>query len=503
MVNFKSINFFLMIGKMRHIYIFLFPFLTLPLGHFCIAQGESRQLNLQECIDIALENNLMVKRSTLNAELSKVSVQESQASRLPSLNLGANYGNNWGRSIDPTTNSFIAQQITTSGLSGNSSLNLFAGGQIHFSIKQSQLNLSAAQYDLASTKDNIAMNIANFYLNVIFNQELLENALLQLTSTQQQLSRTKRLVTVGSLPRTSELALVSQLAGDQVTLINAQNSLALAILNLKQAMLIPASDKIEIVIPDIDVEQLIAENQTIQEIYDFAVGVRPEIKSAYMRVESANVGLKLSKGAYYPSLRLNANLFTNYSDFADRERILYDNTTPVIQEVPIGFYIDDSMLEVPVYSRVTSGTIIGTESFNRPRQWRENFSQALSFNLSVPIFNNLRTNSNIQRAKIQLQQAEISVKEQTNQLRQAIETAFNDTQASQKSFLASKKQVEALEETLRIIESQYNLGGANFTEYQIASNNLFVAKSDLARSKFNYVFKQKILDFYQNRPLTF
>ncbi|MDC1234555.1 TolC family protein [Cyclobacteriaceae bacterium] len=488
---------------MRRIYIPLFSFLTFLLCHSIFGQVELRLFNLQECIDIALENNLTVKRSVLDAERSKISVQETKASRLPNLNLGANYGNNWGRSIDPTTNSFIAQQINTSGLSGNSSLNLFTGGQIHFSIKQSQLNLSAAQYDLASTKDNIAMNIANFYLNVIFNKELLENAYLQLTSTQQQLNRTQRLVTAGSLPRTSELALISQLAGDEVTLINAQNSLALAILSLKQAMLIPASERIDIVIPDIDVERLITENQTIQEIYDNAIGVRPEIKSAYLRVESANVGLKISKGAYYPSLRMNGNLFTNYSDIADRQRILYDNTVSVIKEVPIGYYIDGTMAEVPVFSRVTTGTIIGEESFNRSRQWRENFSQSLSFNLSVPVFNNLRTNANVQRAKIQLEQSEIIVKEQTNQLRQTIESAFNDTQSSKKSFFASKKQVEALEETLRIIESQYNLGAANFTEYQIASNNLFAAKSDLARSKFNYIFKQKILDFYQNRPLTF
>ena len=293
------------------------------------------------------------------------------------------------------------------------------------------------------------------------------------------------------------------MAGDQVTVVNAENNLALAVLNLKQAMLIPASEDIEIVVPNIDVDQLSIKNQTIQEIYDFALRERPEIKSAHMRVESANIGLKISRGAYYPSLRLNANLFTNYSDFADRERILYDNTTPVIQEVPIGFYIDDSMLEIPVYSRITSGKIIGTESFNRSKQWKENFSQALSFNVSIPIFNNFRTSSNIQRAKIQMQQSEIEVKEQKNQLRQAIELAFNDTQTSQKSFLASKKQVETLEETLRIIENQYNLGAANYTEYQIASNNLFVAKSDLVRSKFNYIFKQKILDFYQNRPITF
>ena len=492
-----------MTSKTHRFYIILFSFIAFIIGYSAIGQEVSRQLNLQACISIALENNLTVKKSILNTERSKVSVLESQANRLPSLNFGANFGNNWGRSIDPTTNSFIAQQIKTSGVSGNSSLNLFAGGQIHFTIKQSQLNLYAAQYDLASTKDNIAMNIANSYLNVIFNQELLENALLQQTSTQQQLSRTQRLVAVGSLPRTSELALISQLAGNQVTVINAENNLALAVLNLKQAMLIPASEEIEIVIPDIDVNQLITKNQTIQEIYDLAVRERPEIKSAYMRVESANIGLKISKGAHYPSLRLNANLFTNYSDFADHERILYDNTIPVIQEVPIGFYIDDSMLEVPVYSRITSGTIIGTESFNRSKQWKENFSQALSFNLSIPIFNNLRTSSNIQRAKIEMQQSEIEVKEQKNQLRQAIELAFNDTQSSQKSFLASKKQVEALEETLRIIESQYNLGAANYTEYQIASNNFFAAKSDLARSKFNYIFKQKILDFYQNRSLTF
>ena len=218
--------------RIHSFYINLFSFLTFIFGYSATAQGVSRQLSLQECISIALENNLTVKRSTLNAELSKISLLESQASRLPSLNFGANYGNNWGRSIDPTTNSFIAQQIKTSGLSGNSGLNLFAGGQIHFSIKQSQLNLFAAQYDLESTNDNIAMNIANFYLNIIFNQELLENALLQLKSTQQQLNRTQRLVAVGSLPRTSEMALISQLAGNQVTLVNAENNLALAIFSV-------------------------------------------------------------------------------------------------------------------------------------------------------------------------------------------------------------------------------------------------------------------------------
>ena len=473
-------------------------FLTVDL----FAQSEIQVLSLDDCIKIALENNLTIKRSSLDYQAANITLQEGKASRYPNLNLGTSYGTNWGRSIDPTTNSFISREINTAGITGSSGLTLFSAGQIHNSIKQSEFNLAASKYDLITTENDITLNIANFYLNVLFNNELLENARLQLESTKEQLSRTKRLVEIGSLPKTSELELLSQLASNELTLINAQNDLALAHLSLKQSMMIPSSIIIEVIIPNMVVDSLSLIMSSVEQIYQNAIDVRPEMKSAQLRVEGAKMGMKVALGAYFPSLRVNANLFTNYSDAANRIRTIYDNEVKMINEVPLGYYYLEGV-QMPVFNAYTTGTPTGQEQFNWSKQWKENFSQSLNFSLAIPIFNNLRTKSNVQRSKIQLVQSEIAVIERLNQLRQIIESSYNDAYASQKSYFASNRQVEALEERFRAIETQYNLGVANFTEYQVASNNLYAAKSDLVRAKFNTLFKKKVLDFYQNIPLTF
>jgi outer membrane protein len=460
-------------------------------------------MSLEECIQTAIDNNLSVKRSELAYTAAQINLSESKANRYPSLNFGANYGTNWGRSIDPTTNRFISRQINTSGITGSAGMLIFGGGQVHYSIKQSQLNIEASQFDVEKSKNDISLDIATFYLNVIFNKELVENANFQLESSNQQLSRTKRLVELGSLPRTSELELVSQVASNEVTVVNAQNNLALARLNLKQAMLLPSSQNIEIIVPNLELDSTWLIVASAEDIFQTALTNQPEIKSAKKQIESANYGVKVSTGAYYPTLSINGGLFTNYSSAADMSRTIYDNDNPILNEVPIGYYYQNPTTIATVYTAIETGTPIGDEQFGWGKQWNENFSQSFSLNLSIPVFNKLRTKSSVQRSKIQLQQMEIAVVEEQNFLRQTIESAYNDASAAQKTYFASTKQVDALEETFRAMENQYNLGVANFTDYQVASNNLFRAKSDLVRSKYDYIFRKKILEFYQNLPLTF
>ncbi|WP_258097593.1 TolC family protein [Marinoscillum pacificum] len=438
------------------------------IGFSAVSQQSTRILDLQQCVDIAIENNLSVRRSELQEQRAKVSHLQSRAEMLPNLNVGGNYGSQWGRSIDPTTNQFITQQINFTGLNGSSNVTLFNWFRIVNTVKQNKYNWESTKYDVDKAKNDISLNIVTFYLNVIFNRELVGNAEYQLNSSQEQLERTKKLVAGGALPRTNELELISQVATNEVNLVNAENNLNLALLNLKQAMLIPVSESIELIIPEIDLSDESALDQTAETVYNDALIAMPEIQSAQLQVDQAIMGVKVAQAGYSPTLSLSGSFRTNYSD---AYKLPDDN---------------GNLATVPLSD-----------------QFDQNLSRSLSLGLNIPIFNNLRANSNVQNAKINLEQAEIAVMEQQNVLRQTIEQAYNDAYAASKTFSASERQVEALEETFRSIENQYNLGAANFTDYQVAQNNLYRAKSDLVRAKFDFIFKTKVLDFYQGKNLTF
>ncbi|MEQ8712890.1 MAG: TolC family protein [Cyclobacteriaceae bacterium] len=462
-------------------------------------EGGIQTLTLQQCVDIALENNLNIKRGELNLEDQEITLKQNRFNQLPNLNLGGNYGYNWGRSIDPTTNLFISQRIGFTGLSGNTNWVLFNGMQVRKSIEQSEVDLQARTYDLERAKNDAILAVVDAYLTVIFNEEQLENARFQMQSTNEQLSRTTKLVDAGSLPITNKLNLEAQLATDELSLVQNENNLALSLLNLKQLLLLPTETEIGVYKPEIDVELELSLVDKANEIYNTAERLMPEIKSADLTIQSADLGYRIAQGRRYPSLSVNGGFSTNYSSAANRERRVFDGTETVLRQ--IGFLTDDptttvsSVVEQPNVVEVRPDFPVGD-------QFSDNFSQSLSLNLSIPVFNRWQTEAGVQRSKINQQRAQITAQETRNQLRQNIETAYNDALAASKSYNASTKQVEALEESFRVTQNQYNLGAVNFTEFQVANNNLVQAKSDLIRAKYQYLFRLKILDFYQGKPLT-
>jgi outer membrane protein len=221
------------------------------------------------------------------------------------------------------------------------------------------------------------------------------------------------------------------------------------------------------------------------------------MKSAELRVKSAAVGLDVSRGAFYPTLALSGGFSTNYSSaFQD---------VSVISVVPTGD-LNSTNLQLgdgtPIFEQELD-VQLASETVPLSRQYDNNLNTRLTLSLNVPIFNGFRTRSDVQRSKIALQQAEINKTEQRNQLYQTIESAYRNALAASKSFSASQKQVAALEETYRAVENQYNNGAANFTDYQVALNNLYQARTDLSRAKFEFIFRKKVLEFYQGKPLTF
>jgi outer membrane protein len=448
---------------------------------------------LKECVDYALRNNLTVQRGVLTQENSGINARQAKLTMLPSLNTGSSYGFNWGRSIDPTTNLFRTQEIQSLNVNASASLLLFNGFRVLNQFKQSQADLNASAKDLEKAQNDVILNVVTLYMNVIFNKELFTNAQSQLASTTQQLERTRKLAEAGSVPRGNVLDLEAQEATNELNVINRENGVNLSLLQLKQALQLPGDSDLDVEVPQIDITNELILDQSAQEIYRTALGTMPEIESARLKVQSSDLGVRVASGGLYPRLSVNGNFFTNYSN-ASRSVIEGD---PVTSTVPIGYVqgTGETVVTDIVQTPRTFGDYAFTDQIN------DNISRAASLSLQIPIFNGFSANSNLQRARITRQVAEINARQTENTLRQAVETSFNDAVAASKTYNSSLKQVQARDEAFRMTKQRFDNGAVNYVDYQIAENNLFQARSDLVRAKYDFIFKKKVLDFFQGKPL--
>ncbi|MEO5602217.1 MAG: TolC family protein, partial [Cyclobacteriaceae bacterium] len=450
---------------------------------------------LKECVDYALANNLQVKRSELSVELSDIENKQAKFSMLPSANASASYGYNWGRGIDPVTNQFISSQrngYTSLGASGG--VTIFNGFRIQNYIKQTAREQEASKQDLVKSRNDVTLNVISLFVNVVFNKELVENARLQLASSQQQYERTQKLVAAGSLPKSNELNLDAQVATNELNFINQENSLALSLLQLQQALQLPATENFTVETPVIGAEDLILD-QSREAIYQIAKGTLPEIEGAKLRIESSYYGVKVARGNLYPRLGINGSVNTNYSS-ASATRFVFDGG---LNQVETGYFVQGT--NAPIYGLQPTGSFREIYGFND--QVKDNIYKSVSVSLTIPIFNNFNSRSNVQRALIANEQAKITAKEVDNTLRQNVETSYNNAIAASKSYNASLRQVQAREEAYRMAKQRFDIGAANYVEYQVAENDLFQARSDMARGKYEFIFRKKVLDFYQGIPLGF
>lgn len=459
------------------------------------SSGTQKLWTLKECVDYALSHNLLVKRGELQVELSDVNYTQSKMNLLPTANASASYGYNWGRGLDPVSNSFVAsQRNNVSSLNANGSLNLFSGLRVQNTIKQTRHDLAASEKDLAKARNDASLLVVNNFVNVLFNKEQVENARSQLASTQQQLDRTKKQVAAGSLPRSEELNLEAQVATNELNLVNQQNALALSILQLKQAMQMPATEEFDVAIPSIEPGELILDQNSAQ-LYDIASELMPEIISSNLKIESSNYAMKAAKGNLLPRLSLNGSLNTNYSKNSESQFVSDGGFS--VGSTPVAFTADN----VPVYGIQPTGAVSDVYMFND--QVKDNLYKSVGLQLIIPIFNNYSSRASFQRSVITNEQAKISALEAQNTLRQSIETAYNDAVAAAKSYQSALKQVNARDEAFRMMKQRHDIGSANYVEYQVAENNLFQARSDLSRAKYNFIFRKKLLDFYQGKPLEY
>ncbi len=444
---------------------------------------------LEECIHSALDNNIQIKQQQLSTLVSKLQYDQSIASFFPSINGNATHVYSSGQTIDVFTNQFVDGLVQSNNFSASANLVLFNGLQQLNSFKQKHLDFLASKYDLEKIKNDISLTIAISYLQILYNTELLEIAKKQVELTKTQVARTKTLYDVGSVAKGTLLGIESQLASDELSLVNAQNSLDLSYLTLAQLLDLQSTQGFDIVKPSLSLPDANSLMQQVDEIYGKAVSIQPDIKSAELKVQSARKGLSISRGMMSPSLSLMGSVGTGFSEASSSVSVLQNGFST------IGFTESGELVYAPAFEY----------QYGKIKFWDQidkNVNNSFGLYLNIPIFNKWQTNTMIGTSKISLKNAELVLQNTKNQLFKTIQQAYADARAALNRYNASTKSVEAMTESFGYVQQKFDVGLINSIDYNDAKNNLLKAKSELLQAKYDYVFRLKVLDFYQGKPIT-
>jgi outer membrane protein len=447
-----------------------------------------QQWSLQQCIEHAMKNNLQIRIAVLNNELNEANLKQSKANALPNLNFGANNTYNFGQTIDRFTNQFANTRVQSINFGLQTQWNIFNGLQNYHTIKQNQLNILTGKYDIDRAKNDVSLNVANAFLQVALARELINITQNQVNTSNVQLQRIKKLVDAGALPKFNQYESESQLASEELNVVNARNQFNLATLNL--ALLLNVNpDEFSIAIPELPNPADLPLNFTSNQVYNAALSNQPVVKGAENRVLSAERGIKIAKGAMMPNLSFSGSLGTGYSGLA-RQIAGYDSTVATIGFTAIGDQVY-SLFVNPVLEKTPYGT-----------QFNDNFNRSLGLTISVPIFNNLQTHTAVTRAKINLESARLQLLQTKLDLQRAVLQAYTDANGALNKFNATEKSVIALRESFKYAEQRYNVGAANAVDYNTQKNNVTNAEAQLLQAKYEYIFKAKVLDFYLGKAIT-
>lgn len=448
---------------------------------------------LERAVRYAIENNLQVQQAAYAIRSAELDLRQDQYSRLPNINGSVSAGIQFGRTIDPTTNTFDNERIGFNSYNISFGAPIFQGGFINKSIRQSTLNLEAARLDAEDTERNVALLVASAYLNVLLASEQLNNASYRLDLSRQQFQQTSRLIRAGSLPLNDSLELIAQIAQDEQALIEFQNQIDINTLQLKQLLQIDPAAPFQLAQPDVEIgEETFVRNYTLEEVYRAALQAQPNVRAGELRLESARLGEELARTAFYPSLNIFGSLSTNYSsiakDFANPDQT---NVELVLSD-PIPVVIDGRDATLSTFD------LNGLVFPNLPYfdQLERNFGQSAGLSLQVPIFTQGRNRINVQRAQLATLNNQIQFEQIRQQLRSDIQQAIASYRAGRESYQAAARAVRAAEAAFGNMQRRYDLGSANTLELTTAANRLDQARTELTRAKYQLLFNQKIVQFY-------
>ena len=445
--------------------------------------------SLQQCVDIAIQNNPDVKNAEFKMQSNNVSTQQAKANAYPGLSGNITHGINQGRSINPYTNSYLDQQINTAQYSLNAGVVLWNGESIQNNIKQNNLNYEAGKKDVEQTKNDLTINVILAYLQVLSYRDQLQLAVQQAAVTRKQVERLDLLNKDGAIAPSTLYDQKGQLGNDELNIISSKNAVETAKITLVQLMNIPYAS-------DMQLEQInkdvVKYNVTLDEIYTQASQKLALVKAAELRNKSAAVSVAVAKGQLLPTLSLNGSLGTNYSNAATT--LQYINTS----DVATNNYVLINNVKANVYAQQDN---YNNEKIPYGSQWKNNFNSYVGLEVQIPIFNAAKLRSQVKLATINEQQINIQSQTINIHLRQSIDQAYINMNTAYERFQMLNQQVKDYTESFRAATIKFEAGAITSVDYIIAKNNVDRANINLIASKYDYILKTRILDYYMGKSV--
>ena len=431
----------------------------------CVSGGWAQeQWTLDRCIDYAVENSIPVQQYRLRAENQEISLNTAKNSRLPGVNANLGQNMNFGRGPGRDGVYRDYTQMSTA-IGASASVPVFEGMRINNTVKERELNLQASLQDLARAREDVALNVTSLYLKVLFNKELVAVAESQLELSRNKTERSRVLVETGKNPESALYESQAVMAKDELNLVQARNALTLSLLTLNQALNRDELGEFDVAVPAEAQLRISASEQLEQpdELYAYAVGVRPHIRAEELRLEGSTRSLRVAKSGRYPQISLSGGYSNGYYySFAE------DSVNPSFGE-----------------------------------QLRRNGSESVGLSVGIPIFNRFATRNQIRSAQIDIRNQQLAITEAQRSLKKEIEQAYYDAQAAYQKYHTSVKALDAARIAFRYEEEKSASGLSTIFDYNEAKTQMLRAESDLVQAKYEYIFSRKILDFYAGKPLGF
>jgi len=415
---------------------------------------------LRQCVDYATKNNIDLKQQSLEVKNSEINLSTSKNSRLPDLNASLGQSFNFGRS---TLGSNISESVNSSRSSFgvSTSVPLFTGFQIPNQIKADRLTLQAATEGLKKAKENLELQVVSLYLDVLFKKEILKVYKEQVALSDQQVERTSVLVDAGKVPASQLYDIKAQLAKDESNVTLAQNDLSLSLLNLSQALNLTSSETFDIAEPSLDgvVDNSLASVLPPDQVYQMALGIKPHVREAEYKLESSKKSLKVAQAGYWPTLSFGAGYSTSYQSVSGQQNPSFRN------------------------------------------QIRDFGSEYISFNLNIPIFNRFETRNRVRTANLNIENQNLALENVKLALYKEIQQAYQSAVSAEAKYRSAGKAFEAAEESFKYARERYDIGKSTVFEYNEAQTKLLSGKSERIQAKYDFIFRAKILDFYQGKEI--
>ncbi len=465
----------------------------LSLVHFGLQAQET--WTLERCVTHAQENSRLIKQSQIQIKNAQLNHKQNNFERYPTLSAGSNLGFNFGRSVNPSTYTFENVTTNYNSWSVNTRATIYNGGRINNQIKQSDVDIKAAQADLEQSVSSISLQVAQAYLQILLNDEQYENARKRLQSTQSQLDRTEKQIRAGQLPPTARFEFIAQAARDEQQIVTASNNVELSMLNLKNLLEISPDAPFRIEKPTIAVpKDANPDGYMFKAIYNQALSTQSFIKADEFRIKSAEIGVKIAEANLLPVLSANAGFNSNFSSS--------------IKDFTKGTIVDKEVTErvkingVPATISQTFQDAINVPKKSYTSQLGDNFGQGVGLNLSIPIFDGMRNKINIQRQKLAVENQMLVLERDKQTLKSDVQNAIASAKAAKKQFEAATKTFDAQKSAYDAVDKRFTAGSANSFELTLAKNNLDTAERDVTVAKYDYLFRLKIVEFYEGKKLS-